>query len=63
MCNCILSTHIEQTLFDKQFNSITNKDVVPDDICPICLIPLNEKTNGCCGIYSKNSKNVVIGFT
>ena len=54
--NCVLSMVIETLLFEP-INSISNKDLVPDDKCPICLKHLSEMSNfGCCGRYSKKLK-------
>lgn len=51
--NCLLSTCIERTIFNKM-NSIENKELVPNDNCSICLEPLIESAkNSCCGNYSK----------
>ena len=52
--NCLLSSMIESVLFDS-LNSIQDKDKIPNDVCPICIEPLDKKPSfkHCCGGYSK----------
>jgi len=51
MCDCLLSTRIEIELFD------SNRNNIPNDDCPICLIPLKENAYlSCCGGYAKKLK-------
>jgi hypothetical protein len=56
--SCGQSTMLEVFLFDSLYSSFENPDLVPDDDCCICLLPLKQdapKETGCCGRYSRKT--------
>ena len=52
MCDCLLSLRIETLLFE-----INENEIIIDEDCPICLIPLKKNPeNSCCCGYARKLK-------